>query len=253
MKRLLTVAGLPFLAVVLNVGCDRSSGLPKPANLSYLAIEDGERLQLDWDAVKDAIGYRLTVDDTTYETTATSDTVETPAETIAVTAYNSEFESDAVEIICSPVVTASIEVYGISDPDHPSGFGFIGDGTAHAFALSDSSNWPSIDYVMDDFDGVMNFRSPNSFLPPYNGEDNTVAEAVGTGFDDARNAEGDFRHVLEAKRDSVYYLRIDPNANGWDAGADHFAKAKVESVVDEKVTLKLAFQTIPGLSWLVTD
>jgi hypothetical protein len=254
MKKLALVAVLALVAIGLNVGCDEILELLKVSNLTYVAEDSGNSLKLEWDPVTDAAGYRVKVDGVTNETDQTTYTVDTPAKMIEVTAYNGAVESPAVTVDCEPVVTATIEVYGISDPspDHPSGFGFSDDGTAVTYSL-ESANHPMIDYIMDDVNKSMDFRSPNSYTPPYNDEDNTIAEAAGTDFDAAENADGDFFTVFEAVENGVYYFWIDPSANGWDATEDHFAKGKVESISGAKVTLKVACQTIAGLSWLVTD
>jgi hypothetical protein len=255
MKRLAFVAALALVAVVLNIACDEILELDKPGNFEYEATDSGNALKLTWSAVTDAAGYRVKIDGTTEETSNTEYTVDTPAKMIEVTAYNGAVESDPVEVDCEPVITTSIEVYGVTDPspDHPSGFGFKSDGAAVTYAVSDSASWPVIDYVMDDKTQAMSFRSPNAYTPPLNAEDNTTAEVLGTtDFDAAKNADGDFYNVKEAIEGAVYYFWIDPNANDWDL-EDHFAKAKVESFAGTKVVLKLAYQTVPGLSWLVTD
>ncbi|UCG44116.1 MAG: hypothetical protein JSU73_05770 [candidate division WOR-3 bacterium] len=232
-------------------------GLPppsEPANLTYEATGHGNKLKLEWDSVAGALGYRVRYDGRTMVTSDTEYTVDTASKVVEVTAFNEVGESQAVTVDCEAVVTASIEVYGKSDssPDHPQAFGFATDGKVITYALSESSNWPMVDYIMDDESGPMDFSSPNTYWPPYNNEDNTIADAPTTDFDAATNADGDFYTKLEAVEGMVYYLWIDPSANGWDL-EDNFAKAKVMSIAGKKVTLKLAFQTIPGLSWLVTD
>ncbi|UCG43736.1 MAG: hypothetical protein JSU73_03725 [candidate division WOR-3 bacterium] len=255
MKRLAFVAALALVAVVLNTGCDEILELDKPGNLTYEATDSGNKLKLDWEAVTDAAGYRVKIDGDTEETSDTEYTVDTPAKTIEVTAYNGAVESDPVTVDCEAVVTASIEVYGKSDPspEHPSAFGFTNDGTAVPYALSNSANWPMIDYVMDDLVNGMNFKSPNGYDPVYNNEDNSAVEAGGTDFDaEVLAPDQGWKTQHSCVEGAVYYFWIDPNANLWDL-EDNFAKAKVVSVVDKKVTLKLAFQTIPGLGWLVTD
>jgi hypothetical protein len=51
--------------------------------------------------------------------------------------------------------------------------------------------------------------------------------------------------------DSTYYLRMSADTSGtWSTG-DNFAKARVDSIVGDKVTLKTAYQKIAGLRWLV--
>lgn len=229
--------------------------LDKPGNLSYEATDSGNALKLEWDAVADAVGYRVKVDGVAYETTSTEYTVDTPAKTIEVTAYNSTDESDPVVIDCEAVVTVTVEVYGKSDPspDHPAAFGFTADGAAITYTLSQHANWPLIDYIMDDMVDGMNFKSPNGYAVPYNDEDNAAVEAIESDFD-AEFLAPDMGWLTEhpCVEGKVYYFWIDPNANLWDL-EDRFAKAKVVSIVDKKVTLKLAFQTIPGLGWLKTD
>jgi hypothetical protein len=255
MKRASLFLVLALGLVLLGTGCDELIPDLTTPNVTTAAINSGDQLRLTWAPVTDAEGYKVETDDSTYTTTATTFDLATPTKTISVLAYNGTTESNKWSLNTTAVITTTLEVYGISDPspDHPSSFGFTTDGTAIAYALAQSSNYPMIDFVMDDqAQGSMFFYSPNRYNPVYNDKDNAVAEASGTDFDAATMATGDFFTALGCVQGTLYYFWLDPNANGWDV-TDHFGKMKVESVSGAKVTLKLAYQKVPGLTWVKTN
>lgn len=256
MRKIAFVLGIALVAVFMTTGCDELITDLTTPNVTFIAINDGAQLRLTWAPVTDAEGYKVEVDDSTYTITATTYDVAGPAKTVSVRAYAGTVEGQQWTKNLSAVITATLDVYGKSDPnpDHPSGLGFDANGMCLAYTLDSSQNHPLLDFVMDDTqDGDMLFCSPNRYTPPFNDKDNAVAEASGTDFDAERFAAGDFYTAHSCVTGLVYYFWIDPSANGWDAVEDHFGKVKVLSLQGTKVTMKLALQTVPGLLWVRTD
>lgn len=255
MKRATLISVLALGMLLFSSSCDELITDLTTPNVTYTAISNGTQLRLTWAPVTDAQGYKVQTDDSTYTTTATTFDVMTPTKTISVFAYNGASESNKWTLNTTAVVTMTLDVWGNSDPspDHPSSFGFTADGAAIAYALANSANYPKIDFVMDDLaQGSMYFYSPNRYNPVFNDKDNAVAAAAGTDFDAAMSATGDFYTAAPCVDGGLYYFWLDPNANGWDA-SDHFGKLKVVSMTGAKVTLKLAYQKVPGLVWVKTN
>jgi hypothetical protein len=105
------------------------------------AINTGAALRLVWTAVVHAESYEIKTDDSTYTTTSLSFDVTVPTAIIEVRAVNGNKKSDPATIDCRVVQTASLELYGINDPDpnHPSGLAFTTDGSACALSLDDAN------------------------------------------------------------------------------------------------------------------
>ena len=253
MKRVLSLVGLVAVAALI-AGCGEApTGAP---SVDYVAIEEGAQLRLTWTEVVDAEGYKIYVDDVEVaDITGTSYDVEGPAKEVEVSAYGAGEETAPWSLDTSPEITASLTVYGRADTasDHPSGFGFVTDGTAVAYALSDSSTWPNLDFYLDDADyTVMTLCSPDE--RDYNDEENASSEAATTDFDevDVADPPGTYLTSREMAVNAVYSIWVDPNANGWDAENDNFGKIKVLSISGHEVTLKLAYQKVEGLRWVVT-
>jgi len=236
--------------------------LNKPT-VSYEVRDNGGTLYLFWAAVVNAEGYFIYADSQQIFSTTTNEYSATvPAGLYEVSAYAGSFESERDSIDCKPVITASITVYGNSDPSplHPSGIGFISSGSCNTYAISDTANWPYIDYYFKDdtFDPVR-IVSPNYPVPPLNNENNTSSNSGLNIFDSLSiaDAPGAYASTMSLYEYNVYSLWIDPNDNGWDNTVDHFAKMRVESIVGSSppyiVNIKLAYQLIPGLRWLATN
>lgn len=255
MRKTAFVLGIALVAVFMTTGCDDLITDLTTPNVTFVAINDGAQLRLTWAPVTDAEGYKVEVDDSTYTITATTYDVAGPAKSISVLAYSGTSESNKWSKNLIAIITTTLDAYGKSDPDpsHPSGIGFDVDGNCLSYNL-EAVNHPKLDFVMDDTqDGDMLFSSPNRYSPPFNDKDNAVAEASGTDFDAATSAAGDFYTVKACVSGAVYYIWLDPSANGWDATEDHFGKVKVLSIQGTKVTMKLALQTVPGLLWVKTN
>lgn len=254
MKWLLLLTGI-VAVVALMAGC----GGPGPASapsVEYVAIQEGARLRLSWSAVEDAEGYKIYVDGVEVaDITALSYDVAGPAKRVGVSAYGSGEETNQWTLDVSPEVTENLVVYGRSDPDpnHPSGFGFATDGTAVAYALSDTTNWPRLDFFLEDV-----APTPLSLWSPhhrnYNTKENASLEATTTDFDALDIADsGVYGTQTVLSENAVYSLWVDPNANGWDATDDHFGKVKIVAISGVQVTMRVAYQNqVNGLRWVMT-
>jgi len=248
-------------AVVLLVGtsCDTLVTLTKPTvTAEALSTNNGGTLRLTWTAVTDAKSYEITTDDSTFTTTSTSYDVATPSATIEVRAVNGSDKSDPATIDCKVVETSSLVLYGISDvnPDHSSGLAFTTSGSASAMSLADA-NKASLDFVCDDQETTVlpvGLVNAGSYGWTQNNKMNTLMDAVTTDFDAFKLAAvtgyGDLQTVAV---NGVYAFWLS-SSMAWTS-SDHFCKAKIISIEDvsgtQKVTLKLAYQKIGGLRWLV--
>ncbi|MEO0098168.1 MAG: hypothetical protein ABIK94_01075 [candidate division WOR-3 bacterium] len=251
MKRFLPYLVI-FLGIILIGGSCPPPSLEKPS-VQYSVLQNGDGLRFSWTAVDGAKGYYVYVDGTKNSTTQLTYDVTTPAKEIKITAYADGTESDPYILNTTAVVTSTITVYGRGDPDpnHPSGFGFASDGTAVTYALGNSSNWPNIDFYLDDVGQPMTICSPD--VRGYNNEENSTREETTTDFDALKIAgTTEYYTQKELTSGALYSLWIDPNANGWDTN-DNFAKMKVVSMSGHEVVLKVAYQKIGGLRWVVTQ
>ena len=247
----------PIIGILWIMGCEETPTAPEVSpSVTYAAIENGAKLRLTWTAVSDADGYNIYIDgvkDTSI--TAISYDVSGPAKKIEVCAYTDSEEGPKWELSLTPVVT-TLTVYGRSDtsPDHPSGFGFTSDGTAVTYALSDSTNWPKIDFFIEDVGIPIALWSPHHMN--YNTEENASVESPTiTEFDSLNSAAapGSYSTQTSLSTGGLYSIWIDPNASGWDATNDHFGKLKVSDISGTKVDIRVAYQKITGIRWVVTD
>ncbi|MEO0081746.1 MAG: hypothetical protein ABIL25_05555 [candidate division WOR-3 bacterium] len=257
MKRARWIVGVAALVLILGAGCEQISEIGKPV-VVVTVTNSGATLHLTWTAVTDAEGYRIKAGDSTWTTTSTSFDVSVPAKKVEVTAYSGTLESDPWTLDCAVEETSTLVLYGISDPDpnHPSGLAFTTSGTATALSLS-TANKPSIDFVCDDQNitpvGLVN---AGDYTWPENSKGNALKNSGSANYDDVKiaDAPGAYTTQLTISAGAVYYLWLDHQNNNWDV-TDHFAKAKVVSIEDvggsKKVTLKLGYQKVGGLRWLV--
>lgn len=251
MRKATLLVALAATVIIFGVSCDTLTDLAKPT-VTATAILNGAQLRLEWTAVTDADGYRIKAGDSTWTTTGTSFDVEVPAAKVEVIAYSGSDESDPAVINCEVEETATLEVYGISDPDttHRSSFGFNTDGTITTYSIK-TANYPSMDFYMEDVQLAMSIV--NSGDKGWNAKGNAAKEAALTSYDDVvvADAPGTGYSTQEAiASGAVYYLWIDRMNDGWDV-SDHFAKAKVISIQGAKVTMKIGYQMIGGLRWVV--
>jgi hypothetical protein len=244
-------------AAILFVGarCDTAVTPTKPVvSAAALDTDCGGTLQLSWTAVTHAESYEVKTDDTTYTTTSLGFDVTKPTSTIEVKAVNGSHRSDPATIDCRVVETESLGLCGISAPGYPSGLAFDDSGSASALSL-DTANRASVDFVCDDVNitpvGLVN---AGDYQWPQNSKVNRLMDAGTTDYDAFVLApdSGDGTQ-LEIHANDVYALWLSASTT-WTAG-DHFCKAKVVSIEDvggtQKATLKVAYQKIGGLRWLV--
>lgn len=262
MKKILGLT-LSIVALLILVGCEGEVTLEAP-DLSYAVEDNGATLTITWFEIADADGYYIYADGAVIDTVEVENySATTPAAVYGVTAYAGEDESDVSEIDCTPVETANVTVYGNSDPDpqHPSGIGFTTNGNCVTLALSDSTNWPDLDYYFNDANpthGPIDIVSPGDHVPPYNGEDNASANS-GTDYDGLTiaDAPGGYSTQTALAANAVFSLWIDPDADGWDDDNDHFGKMRVESISGSTapytVVITTAYQPVEGLRWVVTN
>lgn len=248
---------LPVLGalLILIVSC-QPPVTPGTPSVEYEATETGANLRLTWTAVTDAQGYYVYLDGVKNTVTTLSYDVTTPTKLIEVTAYNGSEESGAWSLNTSVVETENLMVYTTAEATQANhAFYFTSSGSALAIPLTQATD---IDFVVDTSGTVTNvqLRSPDSYTPHYNDKDNAAALASTTVLDSLKSAPapGVYNTVQPISGDAVYSLWIDPTNNGWSKDDDHFAKAKVVgSIVDNKVTLTLGYQKIPGLRWLISN
>ncbi len=255
MKKLSTLALL--LAFFAFFGCESEVTLETPDVEYTVATSDqGGTLTLTWDEITDADGYYIYADGAVIDTvTTTSYDATVPAAVYGVAAYAGDQVSSVDNVDCGAVETASLIVYGSSDPDttHPSGFGFNAQGTAVAYSISNSNNHPLIDYWIYSSGSTIRFVSPSDRTPPINNEVNATENSGQTDYDNVTiaNAPGNYSTQTDVVSGAVYYFWIDPNNDNWDASTDHFGKIYVSGINGVAVTMTLAYQPIAGLRWCV--
>lgn len=230
-------------------------------DVDFEVHNEGQMVRFAWYDIENADFYRIFADDVVVDT-AYGPVYDAwiQAKKYGVTAFSVLYgESDPGEVDLKPVTTNNVEVWGDTDPDtsHHSGYGFNTLGVAITYSLSDTSNWPYIDHWISSYISPMLFASPDIWIGysgPFNNERNYTANSGSTIFDDLDMAlpPGSYWNYTDIIEGSVYFLWIDPTANGWDNNTDHFAKIKVVAVSGLKVTMKIAYQVVPGLRWLVT-
>jgi hypothetical protein len=255
---LLLVAGFAFF----SAGCI-DGDTPPVTNLNYDIVNDaddnpGGGIKVTWSAPADATPdeYIVSVDGIDQVAVdVTEDYVYTAGAEVAVYAVYNDVKSAKETLDFGAEETISIDVWPVTDPDpeHPSAFGFGENGMAATYAVSDKSNWPSIDfYIAAD----LYLTAPADHLPDaINNEAN--ASSAETGTYDALGivaATGQQLYLTGRKLtdNGLFGLWIDPTADGYDEG-DHFGKAVVTGIDGDKVTLKVAYQKVAGIRWVVVD
>jgi hypothetical protein len=253
MRKNILIVAFAAALLLIGTGCDTLVTLDKP-NVTHEAINNGAALRLEWTAVTDAESYEITTDDSVYTTTSMSFDVTSPTSMIEVRAVNGNDESDPFTLDLAVVPTASVTVYGKSDPEptHPSGIGFNTDGTAIGVSLTNQAS--EVEFVMDDasFPGSMYLFGPTGYTPPVNSWGNAV-QLSATEFDALAIAPppGNYDLYLELAQNATYAAWLDHNDDGVVDATDHFAKLKILSIDGTVVTVKLAYQKIGGLRWLM--
>jgi hypothetical protein len=250
------IVAIAAVLILIGAGCTSTVTLDKP-NVTTEAVNTGATLRLTWTAITDAKSYEITTDDSTYTTTSTSFDVTTPTGTIDVRAVNGNDKSDPATIDCKVVETSSLVLYGTSDAsgNDPSGVAFTTSGTASALSLDDA-NKAAIDFVCDDVNITpVGFVNAGDRGWSQNNKVNTLMDAGTTDYDAFIFAAGTgYISQLGVAANGVYALWLS-SSQSWTA-SDHFAKAKIITVEQPsgtyyKVTLRVAYQKIGGLRWLV--
>lgn len=139
-------------------------------------------------------------------------------------------------------------------PRHPatdtiSGFGFDASGKAWAYDLGDTVNWPFVDYYIVDFLPGIAIAAPDLHEPALNEKMSGVSNPIsGTEYENYKTAEsvGYYYNYTEIAQDGLYSLMLTDSNE-----ISHFAKVMITNMEDAKVSLKLAFQPVPELRWLV--
>lgn len=257
----LGVALLGSLLLVVGCGDKNPTGPENAPAVTYTVINNGMGLRLVWIALSDADGYNIYINGTkATNITAVTYDVTTPAKTVAVCGYKGDEEGPSWTLDLALATTSSITVYGISDanPAHESGFGFNSSGDAVPYALSNTSNWPNVDFYLNDVtSGHMQLWNSGDSAggPRMNTKGNASVEMAGTtDFDavDTAAATGNYSTQSDLTTiNAVYSIWIDLTNNGYDV-TDHFGKLKVLSISGATVGLKIGYQKIAGLRWLVS-
>jgi hypothetical protein len=257
MKRILNLA-IVFAVILMLVGCGDDVVLDAP-DVDYTVTDEGATLSLSWVLIADADGYYIYADGAVIDTVTTNAYNATiPAAEYSVSAYAGDDVSGLTDIDCEPVVTLTMDIYGLSDPDtlHPSGLSFTSSGSATAISVQ-SANYPDLDYIFDDLNyATLTLASPNAYTPTYNSEKNMSVEAAGiTDFDalDIADAPGNYSTVTTLAGNAVYSFFMDQDDDTWDTDSDYFGKIKIESITGTHAVISVAYQPITGLRWCVTD
>lgn len=223
---------------------------PAKPVVAYEPLDNGAKLRLTWGKDTIADFYEIKTDDSVHTTTDTSYDVTKACATLEVRAAKGSRKSEAAVIPVAVVDTATIALFGISDPDtaHHHAVGFDSAGTATTYSLA-SGNLPKLDFFADNLTHLdtMFFVNAGRLGTP---KGNVLKEAGTSVYDDAKLADTtgyEDENVLVVDR--VYYLWLDRTNNGWSAD-DNFAKAKILQVSGPLVTLRLGYQRIGGLRWL---
>jgi hypothetical protein len=230
------------VSVIFVVAPDRPAVVYEP-------LDRGAKLHLTWGTVADAEHYEIKVDDSVRTITDTTYDVTKPCATLEVRAVKGSRKSAPAVIPVGIVETASIVLFGISDPDtsHHHAFGFDTAGTVTTYALY--GNEPKLDFYADDL-----AHHDSMFLANAgklgNNKGNGLKDAGTTVYDDAKLADttgyADDNLLVV---DRVYYLWLDRTDNGYSTD-DNYAKAKILQVSGPLVTMQLGYQRVGGLRWL---
>lgn len=136
-------------------------------------------------------------------------------------------------------------------PDDPSGFGFDSEGTAVAYDLSDTTTWPEVDYYVVDFGGAdLAIANPEVHEPPLNMKVNGITDPIKIDYDDLVMVPNDgyYNYADEIVVGGVYALWTE--VYGPD---DHCVKIQITQMEGIQLTLKLAYQPVEGLRWVIVE
>ncbi|HDM90497.1 MAG TPA: hypothetical protein ENG67_04745 [candidate division WOR-3 bacterium] len=267
LKKLVIIPGAILAALFIFSGCttEETEILP-PENLQYTVTSDGSGLSLTWDAVADADGYRVYVDDDLiYDGTSTSYTVANVGKEIGVSAYKGDLESDRVTIDVAPV-TSSLTIYERSSTGQ-SAMGWNSDGVAVSYSLLDTANFANFHLYLDDFTPGQVVPAEIHFVAPSYNSQGVSFNDIETGFKLALTTSLDSISIADPVGsgyvspytqdplvvNAVYHIWVDTQPYGELNTGDHFAKVKVIAIgTDGSVQLQCVYQKVSMLRWLPT-
>lgn len=250
MKKTL-IGALAIALALIGAGCKKSSqnninnDLTKPI-VTAQGINGGGALQLTWDEQTNA-RYEITAGTAVDTTDSTYFNLTTPVASAVVVAFSGNNRSDPDTVVCSKVVSSTVEFYNSLDSTHANGFGFDSSGAAIAYSYFKAEK-THLDFIAQ-VQGVQ-----TKLLAP-----GTDADKAG---DQIKDATGNYDSLAIAdsvwgtayKSDSLfagsaYFLRRSANDTLWLA-TDHYAKMRVDSIVGAKVSITTTYQMVGGLRWL---
>lgn len=257
---------ITFVVGLVFYGCPKEEEKPPTPSVTATVDDGGGSITYTWNIIDEADGYRVYVDgvlEKELDVSTTTYTVEGPAQEVEIVSYSGDEESDPVTFDYTPVQSMGT-IYERSDTisGHYSAYGWdASNGNGTEYALSNSNDWPLIDFYLDDFTaGQINpsdmyFVSPdyNAFGDPFNNR--RAWFATGTG--DIAPAVGEENYSTPrteyAVASQTYFFWLDRNASDtWDTG-DYFVKVVVSNVgSDGSVDFTCYFQKTGGLRWLKT-
>ena len=262
MKYLIPILGV---LLILVVSCSPTV-TPNTPVVTKIVLGSGEAgsgdtLELSWGAVTSAQGYYVYLDGNKNTTTELTYYVVDPTKSIEVSAYNGSEESDKWTLSTAVAVTPTVTVYadsGSSSNDDAFGFN-TSSGTCLALDITNSANYPSIDFVVEN-DGLsdIEFWSPDQYAPtPYNTKDNSVASSTASSFDNLTKAADIGQQLYDTKFagvsvNGIYSVWIQP-VSGTFGSDNHFGKVFVNAISGTQLTLETGYQLIGGLTWLISQ
>ncbi|MBN2380121.1 hypothetical protein JXM67_10020 [candidate division WOR-3 bacterium] len=171
-----------------------------------------------------------------------------PCAKIVIDAYKSGGEFLDKEEIVLGAVESELEVYTQESVSHPSGFGFDSKGKASAYSVTTHPG--SVDFYL-----ALDQDTQEPVLKSgecYSGKARGV-RLDPSGYESIKIAplpvQGAYVDSVILVSDASYVLYLDDEDSDSLVG-DHFAKALVTGISGDRVALKLAYQTVPGLRWV---
>lgn len=252
---LLVVAGFVFM----NLDCDIPTG--EVRNLSYEPLEEGTKAKITWDEPAEGTPdeYVVSVDGVDQvAVTTTYDMVNIPAKEIKVYAVTSGTKSTGVTLDFSIVETSNVDVWTVNDPssEHPSGFGFLNDGTAKAYSVTNNPSDCRFYISMGQSGTTPTLTSPTDHLP--NPLNNTygLSKQTSENYDNLNVIDGSGASTQTSlSNNGTYGLIIAEDAINYSTN-DIFGKLWVVAMSDEgsgiyKFTFKIGYQLKDGIAWVM--
>lgn len=177
-------------------------------------------------------------------------TLYTPGARITIDAYEVGYGFLGSKELSVAALESLIEVYS-SETEGPTGIGFDSTGKASAYSVEDSP--ATVDYfVSTDESGETTFLKSGE---RYSGGVRGVCSAS-ESFDSLlitpSVSAATYQDSTAIAQGSVYSLYLDQGEKDYSTD-DFFAKAYVTSIADGRVSLRIAYQPVPGLRWVVVE